>query len=308
MKKKRLLLLGHAHFRDILVRRINARQIGNWKAEPLEVSLSRAPEVLGKVLHSDALCVIGGWPESSRFLSAIGLLKVVHSDLKLMMYWVGSDVQSAVRQSSWLKAERGQAYVQRFRHFAGAPWLVEELKQAGIRASLYYLPTLGIEIPDRLPGFPDRFRVLAYLPEASPAFYGQEMVERLVVDFPDVEFWIAASGTPPNPQPNARYLGWVADMKSIYPHIHLLVRMTPHDSVAGMVQEALAFGRHVAWTYELQGVNHCSDYQGLYEVVARLKSEHDNGKFAANSAGVEFMKTMHPDYLLEELLKGIEAP
>src|SRR6185312_10547121 len=105
------------------------------------------------------------------------------------------------------------------RNIAVAPHLVDELASAGIRAEFVPSildPSVAGAVPARWDG--QVKPVLIYMPEQRKEFYGIEVTESVIAANPDIEFIVVADDSHSlSAHSNVESLGWVADMKSIYP-------------------------------------------------------------------------------------------
>ncbi len=206
-----------------------------------------------------------------------------------VMHWTGSDVTYA----RGVAARGGVA--ERLRsgvvHWAGAPWLVDEL--AGIDVRSEWVPHSAIEAPARLPDFPEQFTVLAYLRPGRESFYGAEAVRRVARELPGARVVVAGCDRLAGAPPNVHCLGWVADMAPVYARAHVLLRMPVHDGLSFMVQEALAHGRHAVWNHPFPGAITAGDDGEACARISELVARHAVGALPLNLTGAEHVRARY---------------
>jgi hypothetical protein len=98
-------------------------------------------------------------------------------------------------------------------------------------------------------------RVLAYLPDANPEFYGLRAIERAVVRHRDLTFLVVGDRSRRllNEHPNVENIGWVEDCSSVYERVGCLVRLTRHDGYPRMVLDALLRHLYVVTSFPFRG-------------------------------------------------------
>jgi hypothetical protein len=188
---------------------------------------------------------------------------------KVVFHWIGSDWYEVTRRPglrALFRAVRGGVDL----HVADAPWLVDELAGAGVRAHL--VPTISEKMSGGLEPLPDRFRVMAYLPDRRRAFYGWPTVRHIAEQLADVEV-VAVGGAPePGGPANVRFVGLVGgeEMARLYGEVSALVRPTSHDGLSQMVLEALLRGRQVVWSRPFPHCRHGTTPGEFAAAVAAL--------------------------------------
>lgn len=262
-----------------------------WRAQYLETrgwEPRAALRAARQAAASDLIYLVGG--QIGRF-SRPHLLKTLLRR-PVVMHWAGSDVLHArVAQEA---GRDTAALVEGVTHWAGAPWLANELRLLGVRAR--WRPHSWVDPPVALPPLPpagtSRFTVLAYLPVTREAFYGGDAIVRLASAVPQIDVLVVGTESLPWPAPpNLRCLGWVAEMAPLYARAHALVRLPRHDGLSFMVQEALAFGRYAVWSYPFEGANQATSADAAIVIVRDLSERHAAGSLALNEAGAEYVRT-----------------
>lgn len=275
-----------------------------WQAAYLETRGWRPAPALAALRaarRADVLYQLGGQIER---LSRPDALRAVASPL-CVMHWTGSDVLYA-----HTVARRGRVS-RRLRdgcvHWAGAPWLVEELATIGVQAT--WVPHSEVAALSAIPPLPDgRFTVLAYLRPGREQFYGAEAVLRVAATLPEAEILIAGCERLPSAPANVRCLGWVERMDAVYARCHVLLRMAAHDGLAFMVQEALAFGRHVVWNYPFPGAHLAADAEEACTRVTGLAAQHERGTLSLNLAGAAHVRERYnPTRIRDDIRRRLAA-
>lgn len=221
-----------------------------------------------------------------------------------VMHWTGSDVLHA-----HAVAARG-AVAARLRdgclHWAGAPWLVQELAAIGVRAE--WVPHSAVTGPERLPPFPERFTVLAYLRPGREEFYGAAAVRRVAVALPEAEVLVVGVDRLAEAPANVRCLGWVTDMAPVYAAGHALLRLAAHDGLSFMVQEALAWGRWVVWNHPFPGVVEATTVDEACARMAALAARHRAGCLPLNEEGAAHVRAhYHPARIRDDIRRRLAA-
>jgi hypothetical protein len=130
----------------------------------------------------DLVYTWGGRVTMGKFLLAARALR----KKKLVMFWCGSDVLEARPD---FEAGRTESWIVEKTHWAGAPWLAEEVRAMGLKCE--YVPTTWIESVHHLPELPSKFTVLAYLPDAERVnLYGIDQVLQAAQALPKIDFVI----------------------------------------------------------------------------------------------------------------------
>lgn len=294
MKPKRVAVSGYRYFVAMLSKILSR---DGWQAK-------RCPRgsVVSKLItaytiwQADVLYLVGGVTRMDRRLDLARLFRK-----PVFMHWVGSDVLEAIEN---FKAGLVDEWVvNQVVHWAEVPWTAEELRQAGIEASVMSLASATVPT-EHPPSLPNDFTVLTYLPDGWWDFFQGEEILRLATDFSNIQFRIVAcSESPGKVPPNVRLLGYVHDMSQVYPEVTLYVRLAHHDGLSFMVLESLAYGRHVIWSYPFKGVISVGGYEELKQAVNILLHAHCNGKLELNREGRAYvLESYSPDKVAQRIL------
>lgn len=228
----------------------------------------------------------------------------------VVLHWLGTDVSDALR---YFRAHPEHLpTLRRMTHWTFSPWLVEELAALGIQAEFRPFPQAKVirYLQQETPPLPETFTVVTYIPDDRPDFYGWEAILHLAQRFPHLPVRVLkAEGHFASEVPsNITFLGWIEDPYPVLKNATLLVRITQHDGYSGMVQEALALGRYVIWTYPAPGVRQVRSETELMEQVQTLYEAHQRGTLALNLEGRSFVeKELHPRRAAERIVQGLEV-
>lgn len=311
-KERFILLTGIAHFAQYLTNAMS--NAVTWKVQFVDLNIAdfsflKRVVVTGvagfKLLQADLWYQIGGWIWNSRIYGVARKL-----NLPVVVHWVGTDIVLA-RQSF----EKDEVLFQKTRgvvHWAGAPWLVDELRDLGIESEFVPLPLRLLErsltIPP--PSLPDKFTILSYFSDTRPELYRSDYIIRLSRDFPDIQFLIVGSkGTHLAEKfPNVKFLGWVDNMYNVYTMATVVVRMTEHDGYGGTVQEGLSMGRYTIWNYPFHGAILAKDYDALHQHLMLLLDLHRKGDLGPNMAGRKYLQeNIQPSKLTQDIVNRISS-
>jgi hypothetical protein len=220
----------------------------------------------------------------------------------LVMFWSGTDVLYGRDEY-----ERGQmhSWVAGKIHWAGAPWLAEEVRAMGLPCE--YVPSTWVLPVEGQLSLPEKFCVLVYLPAIDRTeLYGIDQVLSVAGLLPDVQFTLVGlpEGRLANSPPNLRYAYRVTDMASLYRQSTVVWRPVKHDGLSFMVLEGLAHGRHVLWSYPFEACVHVSNPTQAHAELRRLQEMHRRKVLQINSKGIELVaRHFTPECIRENILK-----
>jgi hypothetical protein len=169
---------------------------------------------------------------------------------------------------------------------------------AGVARDWYFSGTLSV-FPDELPKIQirewkwhDEFRVLTYIPDSSFEFYGGDSVYKAAAVLPQIPFdvvggaglWIKGS------LPNLTFHGWQPDIDKFFLNSTVVIRLVPHDAIGSTVRKALAFSRHVIYTYPLPFVLHVEwgNNDQLVQTIMHLYEQHTRRQLKPNFEGRDY--------------------
>jgi len=251
--------------------------------------LLAGPDVQARFLHRravlsvpfvDAVYQVGGGPiVPRRLLTACRLF-----GRTAVKHWVGSDVMRLHEDRVRRQIDLGFVH-----NFAVAPWLGEELREAGVRADVVPLSPIGDEPELPLPAAP--FTVLSYLPDHKFEFYGGPAVYAAAEALPDVRFLVVGGDGVHHVAPsNVTTLGTIGDMSSIYARTHVLLRFPQHDGLSYMVLEALNSGRHVVWNHPIATGRLALTPDDVVLRVRELRDDFAAGALMVNDGGRQHVR------------------
>ena len=219
------------------------------------------------------------------------LLALTAVGTPIIRWWVGTNVLRAVNeQDTRVAALRFSRVVAD--NVAVSGHLGTELRGIGMSSR-----TIGI--PGRLaPAGPQPWEaglsraILVYLPEHLEDFYGGRLLDQLVSKRKDTVFYLLAnSGKRYAGCGNVVPLDWTADMMGVYRKVGCLLRITEHDGLPRMIQEALMLGKYVIYSWPLDGCFLATDLAEVHTALSEVA-----GKTEANLAGKEaWSRLFSPD-------------
>lgn len=190
-------------------------------------------------------------------------------------YWIGSDSLTALRrEKSRGLSNADRAAISNLTHIADSDTVRDELCSLGVEATVAWLPPPNVPDEPILTPLPADFTVLSYIPDRSSDFYGGPAVVEMARRLPGVAFLVVGGdgGWLRERPTNLQFIGWQSEMRPVFERCSCLVRMVEHDSVSGMVVEALAYGRKVIYSRPLPNTLFVpfGDVDGLERRLAEL--------------------------------------
>jgi glycosyl transferase family 1 len=249
-------------------------------------ALSSRLERIRRGLATDAFLHVSGGRDLKRL--QVWLMQL---GVPTVMAWIGSDVLKHAPHAS-------SSVIARAWHWCVAPWLREELTEAGIAADVVRLTPP--QIPHPMPALPTSFTVLAYAADDRDGLYGREFIFELARRRPDIRFLLLAASPTDVLPANVTALGWVEDMHEVLTQTTLYVRPTSHDGLSNLVLEALAYGRYVLWTYPFPGVDAAASLDTAEARLNELGRQHAEGRLFPNHEGREAVVTMFDPTLVSD--------
>jgi hypothetical protein len=239
----------------------------------------------------------GGRLSMGRFLAVAKLLQKKN----VIQFWCGSDTLSARREYD---AGRVDPWVAETIHWAGAPWLADEIRAMGF--SCEFVPSTWVQPPELLPPMPKKFSVLAHLPSASRVeLYGIDHLFEVARRLPKIDFHVVGilpGETLPAPR-NVTVHGRYPSMYPFFQECSVFWRPARHDGLAFVSLEALAHGRHVLWSYPFTGCTLAADARSGYQEIQRLYDLHCRGELSVNQLGAEYIhKNFRPSVIRDGIL------
>ncbi len=206
---------------------------------------------------------------------------------KLVMFWCGSDTLSARAD---FDAGRVDDWVANRIHWAGSPWLAEEVRAMGFPCE--YVPATWVDVPETLPPMPRKFAVLAHLSSAARVeLYGIDHLFAVARKMPFVQFHVVGilPGESLSAPDNVKVHGRVPSLSPFFRDTSVFWRPARHDGLSFAALEALAHGRHVLWTYPFTGAAVAGDAVSGYTEIQRLYDLHQRDQLEINGEAAEYI-------------------
>lgn len=319
--RRLVVFVGQSRWSNVLRDEMNRGREAPPVVDYASVPIDRPWSVLRwsamrNLLAADVLVRVGFRPAGdtlfgAAFETAWTVLRRLNRRARVVMYWIGTDVQ---RTSEMLGRGRNReafaGAASRMAHYAGSDNLADELAALGVRSKVFWFPALTLVVPESVPPLPTEFTVLSYVPDGRPEFYGGPVLLALAAALPSIKVRIVggsgawATGVPDN----VEFAGFVDDMSREYALSTVVVRLVEHDALGATAVEGLLFGRHVIYSNELQYALEvgASDVGELIRVVSHLYDTWTRGQLtpdyeAAAWASATFSQSERVDRLKSEL-------
>ena len=249
----------------------------------------------------------GGRTTMGKFLAAARLL----GKKKVVIFWCGSDVLEGQAEH---RAGKSDPWVAERIHWAGAPWLAEEVRAMGLQCE--YVPITWVPPVEAVSPLPKVFSVLSYLPDSSRiSLYGIDQVLEVAQKMPYARFTIVGlrQGQSLKAPANVIVRHHLPNLNQLYRETTVVWRPTRHDGLSFTVLEALAHGRHVLWSYPITGALLSRDAASSRAELERLFDLHEAHALDVNILGAEFVaRNFSPDKIRDEFLSRwrtiVESP
>ncbi|AKB71736.1 hypothetical protein MSMAC_1846 [Methanosarcina mazei C16] len=234
----------------------------------------------------------------------------------LIMHWIGTDVLyfTGVKKEKGLNLKfynyiksiiiRYKTQKKQIIHLAGAPWLADELSEAGIRSRYFPITTID---PTKLinPNNHNEKEIdfISYVPLRDFEFYGGNVIIRLankyknykfLIIHPDVitleEDHISKYPSNVNVLPKVDF----KTMQELYSKSKFFLRFTEHDGLSLSVLEALYFKLQVLWTYSFPHVYHIKNndilIESLPDIVNEWRPNDEGHEYVLNNYSINVWK------------------
>jgi Glycosyl transferases group 1 len=239
----------------------------------------------------------GGRVSLGKFLAMARLLRKKN----VVQFWCGSDTLNARKDYD---AGRVDSWVAERIHWAGSPWLAEEVRAMGLHCE--YVPSTWVEIPNSVPPMPKEFSVLTHLPSESKFdLYGMDHLFEVARKLPQIKFNVVGilPGERLEAPANVTVHGRVPSMYPFFQNTSVFWRPARHDGLAFVSLEALAHGRHVLWSYLFPGARVAPNAITGYQEIQRLYDLHCDGKLQVNRFAAEYIAAnFNPRIIREGIL------
>jgi hypothetical protein len=313
----RIVLLGQP-FWSLRLAGILNRRPGEVDAEFVSLKGLGTLRGLRKALAANVLMRMGYRPGArtwrGRLFDGIwACLRACNPRAQAVHYWLGTDVLRTLESYRAGRLRPGpMARARRDRHWADAPWLVDELAETGLGARYIALPVpLALGEPPR--ALPEPFTVLTYIPDRRPEFYDGPSILRAARALPGIRFEvIGGTGSwVERPVPNLVFFGWQEDVRPFLARASVVVRLVRHDGMGGTVREALEAGRHVIYSQAMPWVTVVpyQDPPALEAALQELFARHAAGELPPNRQGQRYVReTFDLETCLDTYLADLRRP
>jgi hypothetical protein len=247
--------------------------------------LVRLTQELG---NCDLVFSWGGRIDMGRFLWAARALRV----RKLVFFWCGSDV---LRARAMVGRNGIDRWIAQQIHWAASPMLTDEVRSLGLPCE--FVQASFVESVRNPKPLPKDFSVIVFMPKAELGhLYGWDRIVEVANSLPDVKFNLVGlhPGEDVEAPVNVSVHYRIEDLTEMYEQSTVLWRPVRHDAgISFMALEALAHGRHVLYTYPLDGATQVSSTHEALRELRNLKALHDAGKLNLNDRGRESVENSY---------------
>jgi len=163
---------------------------------------------------------------------------------KILVTWRGSDILIAHKNIVYRFLTRKFQFLVDMNTTLSQK-MVDELNNIGIDAKLQPNPVFTLFNIQELP---NEKKIAVYLPDKSDYrwnFYQGDLIKKLVLEFPNIEFIIIGNKGKRFTEKNVKCFEWVENMENIYKQVRILIRLPLHDGLSNSILEATSMGRPV---------------------------------------------------------------
>lgn len=258
-----------------------ARQLGNVYTEDRFIKLDTYYSHFDKlkflfhIFTADSVHSING-----TITKSLPLKLALKFKKKVIMHWVGTDLFNAIK--SYQEGNYDNNFIQKPTHLTDTPWFVDKLKEIGIN-NASFIPLKAIEKSTIIENFPEKFKVLAYIPENRAEFYGIETAIAIANATPDIDYmWVGIEKWKSELPKNIKLLGWVSDIKPAINESVACIRMPKTDGLSFFILEAIALQRYTAYNQPFHSSKYCKTTDDFVEYLMELKRKFDKDELDLN--------------------------
>jgi len=204
-------------------------------------------------------------PFITRTLQPLKEIKKKYPDIRIIMWWVGTDVFKAVTQAGYdLKLIKWLST----KHVCVSKGLQDELKSVGIDAEVVTL------IPEtyryKKCRLPKKYTVGVYLPSTRLDFYGYKDIIEIMNRTPNINYIVYGNKDRIELPPNAKDAGWVTDTTNVIKKCNCLLRLTKHDGFPQSLIESILMGRYFIINHDYPDIKATTSVD---EIVEKIKQK-----------------------------------
>jgi len=263
--KKKILILGLPLACDIL------KNILKENYEIVNAQSANYFEIVKKILKCDIVFYISGGFDIKIWFWAWFFNK------RRICHWAGTDSQIKLASiNNKVKGFVSKIFIQTYT--SGSKNIYENILKSHYRLKTQVLELTIIDEFEvrkyiKQDKKYDKHRILIYLAPGREFVYKYNLMYKIIKKYYDTEFYIVGHNGSDLPHfENLIYLGKLKreELFGIYNEITILIRITINDGIAGMVQEALAFGKEVIFNYDIPLVHKACTMGEIEEILMKL--------------------------------------
>lgn len=216
-----------------------------------------------EILEYDTILFMGMYHSSKA--DKLVKIKKLKPDIKIILWWIGSDVYFALTEESY-NVQLVNELVDL--HLCVSPELKSELKSIGIEAEELCLVPDGNFYP--LP-FPEEYTVGVCMIKENE-FYMYNDIARIIKATPEIKYLVYGNQSELSlgDNDNVELCGWVDDTREILKRCSCLLRLTQHDGFPKSVIEAARMKRCVITNHDFPKLFHSTD---IDEIIEKIKTK-----------------------------------
>jgi len=204
---------------------------------------------------------------------AFALARAMAKGIPVVRYWTNRSALWAKYDASALEFARMMTQ-QGAINVARSDKIAESLKSLGIIAKP--IPVLSLSLSSTLDPtpLPSTFTALCYLPSSRREFCGGAVVDRLILRFPAVRFFILGDAmTDYSGYRNVESIGVAQDMSRVIKRSTVLIEPRLDRGLSRLALEVLSHGRHVISTHADPLFCHADSVDGFADALRMLQRD-----------------------------------
>ena len=291
--------------RKICVSSLGSPFFGKQTATLLDADFNVMPSY--KPHSYKAVYLLGFYPGSAGQHARV-FINTENTGCKRIIHWLGSDIYGLTQMKySNLKALRDALNKDINHQFCESEVQKKELTDMGFKVEV--LPLIRDFTKFKRKPLPKGFSVAIYMPQNNATNYHPVLMENIVKNMPDVQFYMYGDRRMGKDQShkNIQFMGW-CDIGELIDKCSVLLRYTHHDGLPTAPMEFLVSGRYVITNAEMPHVekldNHV-DEEGvrkqIIEKIRELKKRVKGGEQPCPKAERYYRKYVDKDKIKKQL-------
>lgn len=247
------------------------------------------------ILSADIVHSINGTVEKSHTLELAFKL-----NKKVIMHWVGTDYVNS--KILFDKKQHLQKYLDLSTHITVSPWYVNDMKSLGIDVQYAALKGFDKEYP--AVEFEKEFRVLCYISQSRPQFYGMDLLIEIANKTPEVHYDLVGIESYDQAVPKNVFMhGWIDNVDEWIKKSVICLRFPKTDGLSFFVLESIVLHRYVAYNLPFKYSDHCQTANDFINYIEDKKHQFDKGELNLNTQkAIEINEEFNQEKVLEHMM------